>query len=93
LQRKIDQTNTNTNRHASVASAQSAVSGTDVEWERLRILEQEKAELIAKCTSLEAELATVHQHYKKELNKYKKIIIKLQNNSKNNKQKHKQQNV
>ena len=61
-----------------VGGGDAAIAGDgNVAWERVRKLEKEKAELIGKCKSLESELSTMESHYKKEIQKYKKLIAKL----------------
>jgi len=54
-------------------------SDKNMTWERVRKLEKEKAELTVKVHALESELVTLETHHKKELQKYKKLIVKLKN--------------
>ena len=46
-------------------------------WERIKKLEREKAELLSRANEAEEELKTINDYYQKEIKKYKKIITKL----------------
>jgi len=52
-------------------------ASSQLAWERVRVLEKEKATLLAQYEALEAEHKAMESHYKKEILKYKKLVNKL----------------
>jgi len=51
-------------------------------WAKIKAVEKEKTQLMAKYAALEAEYKTMEAHYKKEIQKYKKLVLKYKNKAK-----------
>ena len=46
-------------------------------WDRVKVVEKEKATLLAQYQALEVEHQAMEAHYKKEISKYKRLVAKL----------------